>query len=66
MQEACDVLDLLRAHRSERDFTGAPVSDDTLEKVFDAARRSPTWNNAQNVSWVVVRNADTRARLAAY
>ncbi|WP_420226372.1 nitroreductase family protein [Pigmentiphaga litoralis] len=66
MQEACDVLDLLRAHRSERAFTGAPVSDDTLEHVFDAARRSPTWNNAQNVSWVVVRHAETRARLAAY
>lgn len=66
MQEACDVLDLLRAHRSERDFTGQPVSDDTLEKVFDAARRSPTWNNAQNVSWVVVRDADKRARLAQY
>jgi len=58
------VLDHLCAHRSERDFSEQPVGDDVLARVFEATRRAPTWNNAQNVSWVVVRNPQTKARLA--
>ena len=61
-----EVLELLLAHRSERAFTDEPVDDATLTQVFEAARRSPTWNNAQNVSWVVVRKAESRATLARY
>ncbi|GAA0523855.1 nitroreductase family protein [Pigmentiphaga sp. GD03639] len=58
------VLEHLCAHRSERDFSDRPVGDDTLAAVFEATRRAPTWNNAQNVSWVAVRDPRTKAALA--
>lgn len=58
------VLEHLCSHRSERDFSDRPVDDETLAAVFEATRRAPTWNNAQNVSWVTVRDPRTKAALA--
>ena len=59
-----DTLDAIKNRRSIRKYKADSVDDKTLETVLDAARLAPSWANTQCVRFVVVRNADTKARLA--
>jgi len=59
-----NVIDAIRGRRSIRKYKADPVSDKALEAVLDAARWAPSWANTQCVRWVVVRDADTKAKLA--
>ena len=59
-----DVMEAIRNRRSVRKYTPEPVSDAEVEAVLDAARWAPSWANTQCVRWIVVRDADTRMRLA--
>jgi FMN reductase (NADPH) len=60
-----DVIETLNNHVSVRDFTDAPLDDETLFKILRAARRSPTSSNLQTYSLVVVCDQDTKKKLAA-
>jgi FMN reductase [NAD(P)H] len=51
-------------HRSIRSYTPEPVSDAMLDAIIEAAHRAPTSMNAQEISLVVVRDAERRARIA--
>lgn len=55
---------MLRNRRSIRSFTGAPVPDEDWEQVLAATQQAPTSINAQGISLVVVRDEQTKARLA--
>ncbi|VCU71062.1 FMN reductase [NAD(P)H] [Pigmentiphaga humi] len=57
-------LNVFTSHRSQRNFTSQPVAESLLAEVFEATRRAPTWNNAQNVSWVTVTDPAAKAELA--
>lgn len=59
------VLDTLNKHVSIRRYTDEPVSDSLLDTILNAARRSPSSSNMQAYSFVVVRSAETKRRLAA-
>lgn len=59
-----DVLDVLTTHVSVRSFSDRPVSDEMVRTVLNAARRAPTSSNWQTYSIIVVRDPDTKARLA--
>lgn len=59
------TLDLLASHRSDRSFHDTPVSDEHLDAILRAGHQAPTSFNAQHVSVVVVRDAQTRQRIAA-
>ena len=59
------VIETLNNHVSVRDFTNAPLDDETLGKMLQAARRSPTSSNLQTYSLVVVRDQETKKELAA-
>jgi FMN reductase [NAD(P)H] len=59
-----ETLALQFTHRSDRSFSTAPISDDQLENIIEAAWHAPSSMNAQHVSLVVVRNAAKRARIA--
>ncbi|MXY04368.1 MAG: nitroreductase family protein, partial [Gammaproteobacteria bacterium] len=48
-----------------RNFTDKPVSDQTLRKLLDNARFAPSGGNRQGWKVIAVREAATRARLAA-
>jgi nitroreductase len=52
---------VLRGRRSIRAYTPAPVSDELIEEILDAARWSPSWRNTQawNI-WVVKGEALAR------
>lgn len=59
-----DTLELMLSHRSTRSYTDQKVDDEVLDEIIRAAWRSPSSINAQEVSIVVVRDADRRARIS--
>ncbi len=59
-----ETLRVQQAHRSIRDYKTAPVSDEMLDQIIAAAHRAPTSMNAQEISLVVVRDAERRAKIA--
>ncbi|MFC1978997.1 nitroreductase family protein [Chloroflexota bacterium] len=59
-----DLMQAILGRRSIRKFKSDPVSDEDLSKVLEAARWAPSWANTQVWRLVIVRDYDTRDRLA--
>ncbi|MCE5246482.1 MAG: NADPH-dependent oxidoreductase [Candidatus Polarisedimenticolia bacterium] len=59
-----EAISVLLAHKSERSYTDEAVSDADLATIVEAGRRGPTSINGQQVSVVVVRDAERRAKIA--
>ncbi|HZK44394.1 MAG TPA: nitroreductase family protein [Syntrophomonadaceae bacterium] len=59
-----DTLECIRTRRSIRRFTEEPVSDEVLNQLFEAIRWAPSWANTQSVEIVVVKNSDTKEKIA--
>ncbi len=57
-------LQHLAMHRSVRAFAKREVEAGVLAQVYAAASRCPSWNNAQNVTLIEVREAARKAELA--
>jgi nitroreductase len=58
------VTQTLNQHASVRKFSDKPVPDGMLDAILEAARRSPTSSNMQTYSIIIVRNMETRQKLA--
>lgn len=58
------ALKVLLEHRSYRDYTDQPLSDDDLDNIIAAAQRAPSSVHAQVTSLIVVRDPAKRARIA--
>lgn len=58
------VTEIQNKHVTIRDFLDKDVSEEMVTSILKAARRAPTSSNAQTYSIVVVRNPDTKAKLA--
>jgi FMN reductase [NAD(P)H] len=59
-----EIVRLLQAHHSSRSYKADPIPEEILEAIIECAHRAPTSINSQEVSLVVVRNAESRARIA--
>ncbi len=59
-----ECLDLLFKRVSIRKFTQDDVDDDTLTKILEAGNAAPSAGNLQARDFVVVRDAQTKKRLA--
>ena len=59
-----ETLKLQHSHRSDRSFSDEPLSDAMLDAIIEAAYRAPTSINGQEISLVVVRDAERRARIS--
>ena len=59
-----ETLRIQQAHRSIRSYQPDPVSDEMLDQIIAAAHRAPTSMNGQDISLIVVRDAERRARIA--
>ena len=59
-----DFLELLHSRRSVRRFKPDAVPQETIEKVLEAARWAMSGANAQPWEFIVVRDAQARAKLA--
>jgi nitroreductase len=60
-----DCLETIMTRRSVRKYADAEVSDAQVEVLLRAAMAAPSAGNQQCWRFVVVRDAETRARLAA-
>ena len=62
--DAEQLLEAVGARRSIRRFTDEPVANEVIERIIEAGRLTPTAKNAQDVSYVVLR--DDIARFEAW
>jgi nitroreductase len=59
-----DVFTAISQRCSVRAYKAIDVEEDKLRKVLEAARLSPSASNRQDWKFIVVRNKETRKRLA--
>ncbi|MGA8615610.1 MAG: coenzyme F420-0:L-glutamate ligase [Xanthobacteraceae bacterium] len=59
-----DISEVLRRRRSVRRYTSAPVSDDLIRQLLDAAIQAPSAHNRQPWRFAVLKTAAARERLA--
>jgi nitroreductase len=59
-----DLYDVMRSTPAVREFTDDPLPDETLRRILDHARFAPSGGNRQGVRIIVVRDQQTRERLA--
>lgn len=59
-----DILDVISSRRSIRRFTDAPVPDEVVNKLIEAARWAPSGENEQPWKLIVVRDPATKAKIA--
>lgn len=59
-----ELYEVMRTTFAARDFTDDPVPDEVLWRIFDNARFAPSGGNRQGAHITVVRDPDTRRRLA--
>lgn len=58
-----ELMGLLRSRRSIRSFTNAPVSEEEITKVLEAARQAPSGANSQPWEFIVIRDPATKTRI---
>ena len=59
-----DLMQAIRARRSIRSFLDRPVEEEKLLAILEAGRLAPSARNMQDWRFIVVKDADTRSRLA--
>ena len=59
-----DVLHAIRTRRSHRQYTAAPVTEEELLTVLEAARWAPSWANSQSWHFVAVLDKSVKGRVA--
>jgi nitroreductase len=64
MERLMDLFETFQNRRSVRKYQDRPVPDDALTKVLEAARSAPSWANTQCWRFVVVKDPETRRKLA--
>lgn len=60
-----DLMDAIKTRRSIRRYKPAPVSEEVLKEVLNAARLAPSADNAQPWKILVVRDEQMKLKLAA-
>jgi nitroreductase len=59
-----DVISAIKIRRSIRKFSERLVEDEKLQSILEAARLAPSAKNMQDWRFIVVRNNETRKKLA--
>ena len=59
-----DVFNAISKRSSVRAYKATDVEEDKLKKVLEAARLSPSANNSQDWKFIVVKNKETKKKLA--
>src|SRR5207302_5203426 len=61
---AMETWDAIRARRNVRTYQDRPISGKDLDRILEAARRSPSSNNQQRWDFVLVTDRDRLRELA--
>src|SRR4030043_263944 len=59
-----DVFTAIRERSSVRAYKATDVEEDKLKKILEAARLSPSASNRQEWKFIVVKNKETKKKLA--
>ena len=59
-----ELMEAIKGRRSIRKYRAEPVSEEALQTVLEAARRAPSWSNTQCWRLVVIRDNETKSKLA--
>jgi len=59
-----DVFEAIEGRRSVRKYSDDEVNPDDLERILEAGRMAPSWVNFQVWEIVIVRDPETKAKLA--
>jgi nitroreductase len=59
-----ELFEAIKNRRSIRRYKADPVDDKKIEAILEAGRWAPSWSNTQCWRFIVVRNAQVKARLA--
>jgi len=59
-----ELMEAVRGRRSIRSFLDRPVEDEMLRAVLEAGRLAPSARNMQDWRFIVVKDKDTRLKLA--
>ena len=60
-----DVMNAIKTRKSVRAYLDKPVEDEKLNAVLEAARLAPSASNRQEWRFVIVRDLETRKKLAS-
>jgi nitroreductase len=60
------VLEALHSTPARRYLSPQPIGDDIIGKLLDAAIRGPNGGNTQRWAWIVLRDPEVKARIAAF
>jgi len=61
-----DIFEVINTQRAMRRLKADPVPDELIWKLLDAAVRAPSGGNRQPWNFIVIRDADTKAKIAEY
>jgi nitroreductase len=59
-----DFYDVIKKRKSIRKYKGDPVPDDVLNRILEAGRTAPSAKNIQPWHFIVVRDPNTKKKLA--
>ena len=59
-----DIFEVIRTRRSIRHYKSTPVSDKNIDIILEAAHWAPSWNNTQCARFIVIKDNQTKAKLA--
>jgi nitroreductase len=59
-----ELFEAIKNRRSIRRYKADPVDDEKIEAILEAGRWAPSWGNTQCWRFVVVKDAEIRAKLA--
>lgn len=60
------TLETLKRHRSIRSYSDRDVDEGTLQELISAVQQAPSSRNGQEISLVVVRDAERRRRISEF
>jgi nitroreductase len=60
------VLEALHSTPARRYLSSEPIGDDIIRKLLDAAIRGPNGGNTQRWAWIVLRDPEVKAQIAAF
>jgi FMN reductase [NAD(P)H] len=59
-----ETIKLQHSHRSIRNYKAEPISDEMLQAIIEAGQRAPSSMNTQEISVIVVRDIERKAKIA--
>jgi nitroreductase len=58
------MLEIITSRQSDRKYDSRPVEEEKLDRILEAARISPSANNAQPWKFIVITNSDLIKKIA--